>query len=183
MLIQLDGRVAKRRQILVYGRPGTPRNAFELVVESLREFVEACPESSLWEFLSAGEQHPPVPLSNGRYLVSVGKQSLEGYASLLAESYAGISLMASPHPSYPPLEMASFGVKVITNTFVGKDLASFGDSVVSVSNATPHRIGCELARICEGYSAEVSCGCVDARYLSDEDLFPFLTDMVELLGL
>ena len=183
MLIQLDGRVAKRRQILVYGRPGTPRNAFELVVESLREFVEACPESSLWEFLSAGEQHPPVPVSNGRYLVSVGKQSLEGYASLLAESDAGISLMASPHPSYPPLEMASFGVKVITNTFVGKDLASFGDSVVSVSNATPHRIGCELARICEGYSAEVSCGCVDARYLSDEDLFPFLTDMVELLGL
>ena len=36
-LMSLEGTTSKRKRILVYGRPGTPRNAFELVVESLRE--------------------------------------------------------------------------------------------------------------------------------------------------
>ena len=32
----------------------------------------------------------------------------------------GISLMESPHPSYPPIEMALFGVNVITNIYESK---------------------------------------------------------------
>lgn len=42
----------------------------------------------------------------------------------MLDTYAGISLMSSPHPSYPPLEMSVFGIKVITNNYSNKDLSS-----------------------------------------------------------
>ena len=67
----------------------------------------------------------------------VGKLTLQEYAKTLEESYAGISLMASPHPSYPPLEMSVFGVKVITNTFANKDLKDFNSNIVSLNNIVP----------------------------------------------
>lgn len=175
------GTVAKRKQILVYGRPGTPRNAFELVVESLRRWIEIDPNAKQWDFLSAGEQHPPVPLSEGRYLSSVGKLSLEGYAELLSESYAGISLMVSPHPSYPPLEMAAFGVQVITNQYDGKDLSSFSPNITSLRRSTPHEIATALHDICAGFTSSVECGSVQKGYLDCPDPYPFITEIEELI--
>lgn len=180
-LAEHNGRVAKRKQILVYGRPGTPRNAFELVVESLRRWIEADPEAMKWDFLSAGEQHPPVYLANGRYLSSVGKQTLEGYAALLSESYAGISLMVSPHPSYPPLEMAAFGVQVVTNQYDGKDLSSFSPEVTSLRRVTPHEIAEALHDICSSFTSEVECGNVPVEYLDCNDPYPFIGEIEEMI--
>ena len=42
-----------------------------------------------------------------------------------AGSAIGISLMVSPHPSYPPLEMAHLGMLVLTNGFGAKDLSTW----------------------------------------------------------
>lgn len=176
-----NGIVAKRRQILVYGRPGTDRNAFELVVESLKRWIDDDDSSCQWEFFSAGELHAPVRLAKGRYLTSVGKLSLSDYAALLAESYAGISLMVSPHPSYPPLEMASFGVKVITNCYGRKDLSSFSPNITSLKRATPYEIAHALGEICSSYSAEVSCGEVSGSYLGGGDQFGFLDELIRVI--
>jgi hypothetical protein len=52
-----------------------------------------------------------------------GKASLEDYADHLNRAAVGISLMISPHPSYPPLEMAEAGVLTITNNYGCKDLS------------------------------------------------------------
>lgn len=179
-LLDLDGKVGKRRQILVYGRPNTDRNAFALVVETLRRWVAMQEDHRLWEIVSAGEQHSPIYLGSGRYLTSVGKLSIEEYAQILAESYAGISFMVSPHPSYPPLEMAAFGVQVITNGYSGKDLSTFGESVTSLSRATPELTAQTLKRICEGFEREVPCGRVRESYLTDDDAFGFMTDMKKI---
>src|SRR5699024_9234737 len=43
-----------------------------------------------------------------------------GYAAFLGETDLLLSLMLSPHTSYPPLEMAASGGHVLTNTFGGK---------------------------------------------------------------
>lgn len=177
----LDGKATKRKQILVYGRPGTERNAFRLVVESLRQWVRMYPEQGEWTLLSAGEDHPPMYLDKGRYLVSVGKLSLEDYAELLAETYAGISLMVSPHPSYPPLEMATFGVKTITNAYVGKDLADFSSEIVSVKTPTPFTLAEELCELCATYSSSVSLGHVRPNYLNDADTFSFASTLEEYI--
>lgn len=184
-LLKLGGTANKKRQILVYGRPDTPRNAFDLLVAGLRLFVDQSPEAMRWEFLSAGEQHRPVSLGKGRYLTSVGKQSLEGYARLLEESYAGVSLMVSPHPSYPPLEMAAFGVQVVTNCYGAKDLSGFSKNMHSLKRATPQAIADALTQICAGYQSQVPCGAVAEdrmSYLEGGQAFPFLGDLARLIN-
>lgn len=174
-----NGKMAKKRQILVYGRPHTNRNAFELIVESLRQWVENCEDSKYWKFISAGEDHPPVPLGKGRYLISVGKLPLEKYAEILSESFAGISLMVSPHPSYPPLEMASFGVQVITNSYQNKNLNSFSENIHSLEIPTPWNIAQQLDSIHKEYKFEVACANVNGNYIDGGEAFPFAKELAD----
>lgn len=151
-----DLTAVKKKQILVYGRPGVPRNAFELLCMSLREFIALSPENKEWVILSAGEEHCDIDLGSGATLRSIGKLSLEKYANLLLETYAGISLMVSPHPSYPPLEMATFGVKTITNCYANKDLSLFSDCIVSIKEYTAKEIATQLNKICSQYTSKVT---------------------------
>jgi hypothetical protein len=126
----------RERRILVYGRPSVARNAFQIIVEGLRRFVEAHPEND-WVFISAGEAHPPIELGGGRLLNSVGKLTIEQYAQELGRCSIGISLMISPHPSYPPLEMAAFGMQVLTNRYKSKDLSMLAPNIHSLNEVSP----------------------------------------------
>lgn len=171
----------KKKQILVYGRPGTERNAFKLIVAALKKWVSLQDDVEEWRILSAGEQHGKVYLGRGKYLESVGKLTIEGYADVLAESYAGISLMASPHPSYPPLEMSVFGVKVITNTFSNKDLNGFNQSMIAVSNISPNNIAHTLHDVCRNYRMLVENKNENPEYIENENVFGFIEEIKEIL--
>jgi GT2 family glycosyltransferase len=173
----LGDKVKKKKQVIVYGRPGTERNAFTLIIAALKKWVWIQPDIEEWDVLSAGEQHDDVALGNGKKLVSVGKLTLDEYAELLSQSYAGISLMVSPHPSYPPLEMSVFGVKVITNTYVNKDLKDFNDNIVSVSNASPDVISSSLLNICEKYEPVIDFKVTNADYCENTDVFYFIDEI------
>ena len=81
--------------------------------------------------------------------MSLGKLSLDDYAAALSESAIGVSLMLSPHPSYPPLEMAQFGVRVVTNGFANKDLGAEAQGIVSLRAPTPEAIGQTLSKLAE----------------------------------
>lgn len=180
-LDEVPDTMQKKKQIIVYGRPGTERNAFNLVVAALRKWMTMQPDYEEWDILSAGEMHRSVPLGKGKELVSVGKLTIEEYAKLLEESYAGISLMCSPHPSYPPLEMSVFGVKTITNTYGNKDLADFNDSMVSLSNTSPANIAKHLFEICKGYTAQVAKTKAKESYIHNEHVFDFVNEIKEIL--
>ena len=180
-LQELGGHAAKRRRILVYGRPRVGRNAFRLAVEVLRRWIETYPDSSRWEIISAGEEHPAVYLDGGRLLVSAGKLSIDEYAEVLAESSVGLSLMVSPHPSYPPLEMAAFGAHVVTNGFGGKDLSGFSPLIESVPLPTIDALAQALARACDAYEAEVELGKVRKGYLGIDDPFGFVPELARTL--
>jgi hypothetical protein len=45
--------------------------------------------------------------------------------------------MISPHPSYPPLEMAEAGVLAITNKYGCKDLSRRFPEIISIERADP----------------------------------------------
>ena len=173
----LDKTVYKRKQILVYGRPSVDRNAFEIIVESLRKWVAIQPGAESWKILSAGEQHDPVKLGEGLYLESVGKLTISEYAKMLQETYAGISLMVSPHPSYPPLEMAVFDVQVITNSYGNKDMSYFSKNITSVDNMDPVQIGAELKRICSEYRTTVPHKEVNHEYVYMTNPYIFIKDL------
>ncbi|HIT91132.1 MAG TPA: glycosyltransferase family 2 protein, partial [Candidatus Merdenecus merdavium] len=101
------------------------------------------------------------------------------YALLLEESYAGISVMVSPHPSYPPLEMSVFGVKVITNTYVNKDLKDFNDHITSIHNANPSTISAALEQICNEYQSVSDFKLTNKEYCENTDIFHFIKDIKE----
>lgn len=158
----------KEKKIIVYGRPSVARNCFEIVADSLRKWAILADDAAEWELISAGEKHPDLTVGDGCVLRSCGKLTIEEYAKMMGSCYAGISLMVSPHPSYPPLEMSTFGVKTITNTYENKDMASFNSNIVSLSDMTPENIANKLLEITNAFNAENFTLETNSEYLNDE---------------
>ncbi|GFE52494.1 hypothetical protein So717_42470 [Roseobacter cerasinus] len=174
----------RKKQILVYGRPAEDRNCFPILRKALQIWAEAHPEQAGWSVLSAGTPHRPVPLAGGRQLQSVGKLSLEDYARMLCETAVGISLMASPHPSYPPFEMAHFGLRTLTNRFAHKDLGTAHDNIVSLADSRPDALAQALAEACRAFEADPSGGVKARSHMPDylgETAYPFLDDLAQAL--
>lgn len=178
----------KRKQILVYGRPSVPRNAFGLAVEALRLWRDGYPRASGWKVLSIGETHRAIKLGGGMKVRATGKLSLENYARVLSESSVGLSLMVSPHPSYPPLEMAHYGILVLTNNYGRKNLALWHDNIVSVneSDCSPEDLARNLTDLCWRIEADPVTGWRGRshiqHYLSNGSPFPFIEDVFKDLS-
>jgi hypothetical protein len=175
----------KLRRILVYGRPGVPRNCFPAVVMGLRAWADRYPRSAGWSVVSAGEHHRPVRLGPTLTMRSLGKLSLEDYAKCLQTSAVGISLMASPHPSYPPLEMAHFGMRALTNRYFCKDLSAAHDNIVSLPDISPDTIADALARACDQFEASPQSGWEGKSHVPgylDADHFSFLERLAKDLA-
>jgi hypothetical protein len=183
-LAELSGR-PKNRTILIYGRPSVPRNAFALITEGLRVWYERFPEAARWKVVSAGEIHPDIRLGKDLAIHSLGKLSLDEYARVLAETGIGISFMVSPHPSYPPLEMAHYGVAVLTNGYANKNLSSWHENIRSLEDLSPEGIAAELGALCGRVAGDPLSGWRAAshvpHYLSDEPTFPFAREIRDVL--
>jgi lipopolysaccharide biosynthesis protein len=137
-LSRLIAPTVPERLILAYGRPSVNRNCFELLCEGLRVWQGRNPRVNTgYEIVFAGEEFGTERLRGLENARTVGKMSIEEYAVTLNRACAGVSLMVSPHPSYPPLEMASAGCMTVTNRYEGKDLALRSDRIVSVASLTP----------------------------------------------
>jgi O-antigen biosynthesis protein len=174
---------AKRRLLLVYGRPGTARNAFDLVLETLLVWAKRYPNASKWELLSLGEQHRDLPLGQGMVLRSNGKSSLDGYATRLLDASVGLSLMVSPHPSYPPLEMAEFGVRVVTNNFANKDLSHYSRNITSLADSSPDALADALIQACEAHERGEKPASSQSVFLGGAEEFPFAGEIAaQLIG-
>lgn len=174
----------KKKKILIYGRPSVARNAFPLIIEALRSWVWIHPDANQWEIISAGEQHNDIEIGNGVTVKSKGKMTLDEYANELKESAVGISLMISPHPSYPPLEMAHFGVKVLTNNYANKDLSKFHGNITSLENIAPDVIASTLSELCRKFEGNTETPCAIegvTSYLNDQLQFPFLGLLLRFL--
>jgi hypothetical protein len=170
----------KQRLIVVYGRPNTPRNAFELVVETLHAWSQKYDGAHHWQLISLGEKHEDIVFEKGIVLRSRGKVTIEEYANYLLNAAVGLALMVSPHPSYPPLEMAEFGVHVVTNQFANKDLSSRSPNIVSVIEASPDSLSKALTRCCEQYEMGTR-QIFGGAFLGEAMEFPFVEGLCEKL--
>jgi hypothetical protein len=132
------GRGDVPRRLALYGRPDVPRNMYATAVEALARFVaEAGLGPRDIELVSVGQRHGDVTLPGGLTLKSLGKLPWEDYPDYLRGVDLGLSLMYSPHPSHPPLEMAAAGVRVVTNRFGPKDLGRLTPAIRSVPATAP----------------------------------------------
>jgi len=170
----------RKKNILIYGRPSVERNCFPLVVAALKEWVWKQPGIGKWKLLSIGEMHKPINLGNGVTLISLGKLTLSDYAKLLLESAIGLSFMVSPHPSYPPLEMAHFGLLTLTNSYANKNLSQYHDNIFSLEKLTPSTISDGLINMTKKFSDNPTTGIIGKSHVSyycqDLPQFPFLDE-------
>jgi len=156
--VHLRPNAKKEKRILVYGRPSIARNCFEVICAGLREWVRTFAGAYQWSIISAGERHPNVQLGNGIEMQSVGKLSLQAYGALLNDCAVGVSLMLSPHPSYPPLEMAHSGILTITNSYADKDLSTWHDNIYSLSRLVPEELAKAIDRCVKSFEEDNAVG-------------------------
>ncbi|TIO77088.1 hypothetical protein [Mesorhizobium sp.] len=142
------------RRLLFYARPTmAERNLFGLGVAALRAAAaNGIFDEGAWEFVAMGEDIAQVPLGGRHVLKPAPWLDFSKYAELMRTSDLLISLMFSPHPSYPPLEMAACGKPVITTCFGVKtrerlaELSPFIMGVEPTVDAVAHGISRALLR-------------------------------------
>lgn len=137
--------IPRERIILFYSRPSAVRNCFEAGIDGLNLWARRNPDKAAsWKIYCIGEAFPAHQLGELQNTEITGKMSLEAYAELLSKASVGLSLMVSPHPSYPPLEMAYAGVSTITNSYECKDISKRSDNITSLGEITPESIASAL---------------------------------------
>jgi len=116
---QTKMRQSEKKVLLFYARPTIARrNLFEIGLAALRQAVASgAINKESWEVWAMGESLSPVALGQGVYLNPLPWMNYEDYAKRVRTADLMLSLMLSPHPSYPPIEMAASGNLVVTNSF------------------------------------------------------------------
>lgn len=139
---ELSGRAARR--LLFYARPEAhaARNMFELGLMALQQAVEEGVFGPEWSFHGIGtvEGESRLRLTDDVDLEILPRTGQADYGDLLAGHDVGLSLMLTPHPSLPPIEMASAGVLAVTNTCENKTpekLAAISPNLMAAPPTVP----------------------------------------------
>lgn len=128
-------RANDRRTFLFYARPNNLRNLYWRGLEAIQRSLEAgVLDPAAWRFLFVGKDVPEPDLPGDPEHVIAQNLEWDQYAALVRSSHVGMSLIHSPHPSYPPLDLAASGATVVTNTFgqTKLDLSSYCANIVCV---------------------------------------------------
>lgn len=104
------------RKLFFYARPHHERNLFALGLEALSQGLgKGHFTTGGWNIYFVGSQIPDLQLPCGAALHRVEGLDWKQYQNLVQEMDAGFCLMDTPHPSYPPLDLAACGAAVLTN--------------------------------------------------------------------
>jgi hypothetical protein len=114
-------RSKERKKIVFYSRPVVDRNMFELTALALSTaFRSGIFDPEEWDCVGMGLGEGVVELLPGVRSVSLPRMDLSAYIEEVASFDICLTLMASPHPSMIPMDLAASGCVVVTNTFKTK---------------------------------------------------------------
>lgn len=134
-----------RKKLLLYARPErhAGRNMFEVSILTLKEAIrQNIFDTSTWDFYGIGSLNKiskKLLLTDDIELKLLQKMSYSEYTESLSQYDIGISLMYAPHPSVPPLEMASAGMLTITTTFENRsasEMTEISANIISAGHTT-----------------------------------------------
>jgi len=144
----------REKIVLLYARPHAERNCLEMLDATVFHcFKQDSDFWSDWRFLAIGEDFESDQL-RGDNITILGRLSLDAYRDYLSKSRLGVSIMVSPHPSYPPLEMAANGVKVLANTYEDKDLSLLHENIESFTLYDPKALAQRLRTMAEASNGD-----------------------------
>ena len=149
---------SSKKVLLFYARPSVARrNLFELGLVALRRAVASgAIDKDDWEVWAMGEKIPPIALGQGVMLRPLPWMSFDDYARRVRTADLLLSLMLSPHPSYPPLEMAASGKLVVTNSFSVKTAERLREFSPNIIAAEPNAES--VGQAIENAVGRINCG-------------------------
>jgi glycosyltransferase involved in cell wall biosynthesis len=99
--------------LFCYGRPGHPRNSFELLSSALRTLKQRMGDRLL--AISAGAEWDPRDYRLDGVVHNLGMLNYNSTGALYRACDAGVAIMMTRHPSYLPMELMACGALVVTN--------------------------------------------------------------------
>jgi hypothetical protein len=132
-------RAGEKRAFFFYARPNNARNLYWRGLEALSAAIEeGVFEPDEWEFHFAGHGAGSLSLPRGVRPLFPGPMAWPDYAAFVRRMDVGLSLMYTPHPSYPPLDLAASGAVVVTNRFGRKrDLDRYSRNIICADPDVP----------------------------------------------
>lgn len=107
-----------KRNFFFYARPNNFRNLYWYGLEAIVECIEdGILDPHEWNFHFAGRDLYEIELPCGVRPTLHQNLAWSDYVALTRVIDVGLSLMATPHPSYPPLDLAAAGAIVVTNRY------------------------------------------------------------------
>ena len=99
--------------VFFYGRPGHPRNGFELGVEAMKCLKHRMGKRV--KIVTAGADYDIVTYGLEGVLENLGRLKIEETGELYRSCDAGLVMMYTRHPSYLPYELMACGCCVVSN--------------------------------------------------------------------
>ena len=131
-------RSGSRRNFFFYARPNNLRNLYYRGLEAVNSALEQgilTPDD--WDVYFIGKDLTD-DIVLARDVRPKVLQNLEwaDYVALTRKIDVGLSLMSSPHPSYPPLDLAASGAVVVTNRYGRKmSLERYSKNIICVGSS------------------------------------------------
>jgi hypothetical protein len=160
-----------KRNFLFYARPKNLRNLYYRGLEAISGAIESgLLDPATWDFFFIGRDLEPVVLPGGVRPTLIENLGWHDYQRLLRRMDLGLSLMASPHSSYPPPDLAAAGAVVVTNTF-GSDKQSLDQYSANIICSDP-----SLSTLVAGIGQGVTLANDADRRTANHRSSRFLTD-------
>jgi hypothetical protein len=121
-----------KKKFFFYARPNNPRNLFARGLEAIEFAIERnIINLDEWDIYFVGKHIPNLILSKAYVPIYLDGLSWKEYSDFISDVDVALSLMYTPHPSYPPLDLAASGALVVTNTFDNKtSLSKYSENII-----------------------------------------------------
>ena len=119
-------------RLFFYARPNNPRNLFYTGSSLISKAIElGILDASEWEICFVGTNIPEdMELFGGVEPNVIKTMNWKEYGEFLQDTDLTVSLMYTPHPSYPPYDAAYSGSVVLTNSFANKKEIEDCDNII-----------------------------------------------------
>ena len=129
--------VGGKQHFFFYARPNNLRSLYWRGLEAIGAALEEnVLDPAEWTFHLAGRDMEQIELPRGVRPDIVQNLSWPDYVKLVRRMDVGLCLMDTPHPSYPPLDLAASGAVVVTNHHGSKtSLASYSNLIICAESS------------------------------------------------
>ena len=124
--------LTQRKNFFFYARPDRSSTLYyrglEVIATALEQNIL---DASAWEFYFVGTKPSALYLPAGITPQIIEQLESTEYAKLAGSMDLALSLMQSPHPGYPTLELAASGAVVVSNCYANKtSLQSYSRNII-----------------------------------------------------